>query len=280
MKAEAINDYYIVNGEIKNTQDQEIFRKIEKPPIYEVIRVINGVPLFLEDHLGRMFHSAKLIGHDLGREEKEIREDMKALILKNHVDRLNIKLLSTEIEGMGKVFIAYNIQSFYPPEDYYRDGIHTILFHYERNNPNAKVLFVSFKEDVAKALEENKAFEALLVSKSGYIPEGSRSNMFFVKGDKVYTAPASEVLIGITRKHIFDVCHRLNIKIVEESIHVDDLNKIDGAFMSGTSVNVLPISTIDNIQLDSVKNKVIKEINNRYVENVNNYLVDHKREWK
>lgn len=280
MKAEAIKDYYIVNGEIKNTQEQEIFRKIQKPPIYEVIRVINGVPLFLEDHLERMFHSAKLIGHDLGREEKEIREDMKTLILKNNVDRLNIKLLSTEIEGMGKVFIVYNIQSFYPPEDYYRDGIQTILFHYERNNPNAKVLFVSFKEDVAKALEENKAFEALLVSKSGYILEGSRSNMFFVKGDNVYTAPASEVLIGITRKHIFDVCSRLNIKIIEEPIHINDLNKIDGAFMSGTSVNVLPISTIDNIQLNSVNNKVIKEINNRYVENMDNYLMDHKREWK
>lgn len=280
MKPEAIKDYYIVNGEIKKTEEQEIFQKIEKSPIYEVIRVINGVPLFLEDHLTRMFHSAKLIGHTLDREEKEIRKDMKALILKNNVDRLNIKLLSTEIPGMGKVFIVYNIQSFYPPEEYCRDGIHTILFHYERNNPNAKVLFVSFKEDVANALEENKAFEALLVSKSGYIPEGSRSNMFFVRGDKVYTAPASEVLIGVTRKHIFDVCDRLNIKIVEESIHIEDLNKLDGAFMSGTSVNVLPISSIDNIQLDSVNNRVIREINRVYVENMNNYIMKSKSEWK
>src|SRR5690606_31821955 len=129
--------------------------------------------------------------------------------------------------------------------------------YYERDNPNAKVLVTSFKEDVAKALKEKEAFEALLVNKSGYIPEGSRSNMFFVKGDKVYTAKASEVLIGITRKYIFNVCDKLNIKIVEESIHVDDLDKLDGAFMSGTSVNVLPISSIDNIKLDSVNNRII-----------------------
>ncbi len=279
MKPETIKDYYVVNGQIETTKDLEIFQRIEKPPIYEVIRVIGGVPLFLEDHLNRMFHSAEIIGYNIGRSEKDIRSDIKTLILKNNIDKLNVKLLSTEIEGMGKVFLAYNIESFYPPEEYYKKGIHTILFHYERNNPNAKVLFTSFKEEVAKALKEGNAFEALLVSKSSHIPEGSRSNMFFVKGDKVYTAKASEVLIGITRKHIFDVCNKLNIKIVEESIHIDDLEKLDGGFMSGTSVNVLPISTIDNIKLDSINNRLIKEINNAYVREMENYILKHKDEW-
>lgn len=279
MKPEAIKDYYIINGQIKTTDDLEIFKKIEKPPIYEVIRIIDGVPLFLEDHLERMFDSASIIGYSIDRDIKEIKNDIKALILKNNIDTLNVKLLSTEVEGIGKIFLAYNIESFYPPEEYYKKGINTTLFYYERNNPNAKVLFTSFKEDVAKALKEKDAFEALLVSKSGYIPEGSRSNMFFVKGDKVYTAKASEVLIGITRKHIFEVCNSLNIKIIEEGIHIDDLGKLDGGFMSGTSVNVLPISTIDDIKLDSVNNKVIKEINNAYVSKMKNYILMNKSEW-
>ncbi|MCQ4922977.1 aminotransferase class IV [Tissierella carlieri] len=279
MKSEAIKDYYVINGQIDTTENAEIFEKIEKPPIYEVIRVIDGVPLFLEDHLNRMFDSANIIGYNIDRDEQEIRKDIKSLILKNNIDKLNIKLLSTEIEGKGKVFLVYNIDSFYPPEEYYKNGIHTILFHYERNNPNAKVLFTSFKEEVSKALKEKNAFEALLVNKLGNIPEGSRSNMFFVKDDKVYTAKASEVLIGITRKHIFDVCNKLNIRIVEESIHIEDLKKLDGGFMSGTSVNVLPISTIDDIPLDSINNKIIKEINNGYVREVENYILKHKNEW-
>lgn len=279
MKPEAIKDYYIINGKIETTKNLEIFQKIEKPPIYEVIRIIDGVPLFLEAHLERMFHSAEIIGYNIDKDEKDIRSDIKTLILKNNIDKLNVKLLSTEIEGLSKVFLVYNIESFYPPEEYYKKGIHTTLFHYERNNPNAKVLFASFKEDVAKALKERDAFEALLVSKSGDIPEGSRSNMFFVKEDKVYTAKASEVLIGITRKHIFDVCNRLNIKIVEESIHIDDLEKLDGGFMSGTSVNVLPISTIDDIKLDSVNNEIIKAINNAYVREMENYILQHKNQW-
>ena len=104
--------------------------------------------------------------------------------------------------------------------------------------------------------------------------------MFFVKGDKVYTAKASDVLIGITRKHIFNVCEKLNIKIVEESIHVDDLDKLDGAFMSGTSVNVLPISSIDSIKLNSINNRIIREINQAYIEEMNKYILSHKDEWR
>lgn len=280
MKPEAIMDYYVNNGKIETTENLEIFGRIEKPPIYEVIRVINGVPLFLEDHLDRMFYSANIIGYEIGRDEKEIRQDIKTLILKNNIDRLNIKLLSTEVENNSKIFLTYNIESFYPPEDYYKNGIHTILFNYERNNPNAKVLFSSFRDEVGQALKENNAFEALLVNKSGYIPEGSRSNMFFVRGDKVYTAKSSEVLIGITRKHIFNVCNKLNIKVIEESIHIDDLNKLDGGFMSGTSVNVLPISTIDDIKLDSVNNKIIKEVNNGYINMMKEYISNHESEWK
>lgn len=280
MKPEAIKEYFIVNGQLETTEKVDIFERIEKPPIYEVIRVIDGVPLFLEDHLNRMFDSAKLIGYNIERDEQQIRNDIKTLILKNNIDKLNVKLLSTEVEGMGKVFLVYNIESFYPPEEYYKNGIHTTLFHYERNNPNAKVLFTSFKEEVKKALEGKNAFEALLVSKSGYIPEGSRSNMFFVKGDKVYTAKASDVLIGITRKHIFNVCSKLNIKIIEDSIHVEDLVKLDGGFMSGTSVNVLPISTIDELKLDSVNNKIIKEINNVYVDEMKNYILKNKDQWR
>lgn len=269
----------MVNGNLELTTNVKFFEKVEKPPIYEVIRVIDGVPLFLEDHLNRMRESAHIVNYQIERTDKKIEEDIKRLILENKVENLNVKLLCTDIEGMGQIFLAYFIESFYPPEEYYKDGIHTILFHYERENPNAKVLVTSFKEEVARQLKEKEAFEALLVNKDGYIPEGSRSNMFFVKGERIYTAPKGDVLLGITRKHIFEVCETLNIKVIEENIHVGDLDKLDGAFMSGTSVNVLPISTIDHIKLDSVHNKIIKEINKAYVNKMKEYIKSKKGQW-
>ena len=279
MEPEAIKEYYIKNGDIKITNDEDIFNRIEKPPIYEVIRVIKGVPLFLEEHLDRMFHSANITGHELSRDEKEIREDIKKLILKNDISDLNIKLLSAEVEEIGKVFLVYCIKSFYPPLEYYGNGIKTILFDYERQNPNAKVLFTSFKDEVAKELKDKNVFEALLVGKSGHIPEGSRSNIFFVKENKVYTAPESEVLIGITRKQIIQVCKELGIEVIEESIHKEDINKIDGAFMSGTSVNVLPISTINELKINSVDNEIIMKINKAYEKKMIDYIELYKNSW-
>ena len=279
MVPEAIKEFYIQNGDIKVTNDEEIFKNIEKPPIYEVIRVIKGVPLFLEEHLDRMFHSAKITGYELCRDEKEIREDIKKLILNNNVEELNVKLLSSEVEGIGKVFLAYCINSFYPPQEYYDNGIKTILFYYERQNPNAKVLFTSFKEEVTKELKDRDAFEALLVGETGYIPEGSRSNMFFVQGNKIYTAPESEVLLGVTRKQILEICQELKIEVIEKSIHKDEINRIDGAFMSGTSVNVLPISTVDNMKISSMNDESIIKINMAYSKKMSEYIELHKVEW-
>ncbi|NMB07142.1 MAG: aminotransferase class IV [Tissierellia bacterium] len=278
MKAEAIEKFYLVNGELKSTGDLKIFNKINKP-IYEVIRIIDGVPLFLEEHLERMRESASLLDYKINKTNSEIKKDIKRLILENQIKNLNVKLICTDVEGMGQVFLSFFIKSFYPPEEYYKKGVHTTLFHYERQNPNVKVQISAFNMEVAKRLKEKKVFEALLVSKAGYILEGSRSNIFFVKGDKLYTAPKEAVLLGITRKHIFQVCEELGIKIIEENIHVGDLDKLDGAFMTGTSVNVLPISTIDHIYLDSVNNKMVKEINNAYVNKVMKYIKSKKTEW-
>jgi len=280
MKPDVINKFYMVNGKLTSVDDLTIFERITKPPIYEIIRVIGGVPIYLEDHLSRILESAHIINHDIGATENEIKIEIKETIIKNELDRGNIKLLSGEAEGLGSVFIVFCVESFYPPKEYYEDGINTILYEYERDNPNAKVLVTSFKEDVAKKMKEKQAFEALLVRKDGYIPEGSRSNIFFVKGEKLYTAPKDEILLGITRKHLFKIANNLNIKIVEESIHVDDIVKLDGAFMTGTSVNILPIARIDDIELGSVNNKIITELNKAYDNMMYEYVEKNKDLWQ
>lgn len=278
MKPDIIKDFYVVNGKLLNTEDLTLFESVNKPPIYEIIRVIDGVPIYLEDHLNRMFESAKLTGIDLGSNEGEIKESIKETIKRNNIAVGNIKLMSGESGGKG-FFSVFCVESFYPPKEYYENGIKTILYNYERDNPNAKVLHTNFKEDVAKVMKEKEAFEALLVRPDGYIPEGSRSNMFFVKEDKLYTAPKEEVLLGITRKHLFRISEKLGITIVEESIHLDDLKKIDGAFMTGTSVNILPISQIDDIKLGSVENKIIRALIEAFDNMINEYVEMNKEVW-
>lgn len=279
MKSEAKNKFFKLNDRILETTEDQIFQEIIKPSIYEVIRVMDGVPIFLEDHLDRMFHSANIINYEMQYSIEEIQQSIKEVILKNEVKNQNIKLLGSTVND-EVVFLVYLVDSFYPPKEYYRNGIKTILYDYERDNPNAKVQKEDFRNNVKLAMEEKDAFEALLVNSLGDIPEGSRSNVFFVKDNKIFTAPSNQVLLGITRKYIFNIGEILNIDILEETIHKDHVKDLEGAFISGTSIGVLPITRIDNMIIESTDNEVIKKLNESYNELIENFIKDHKIHWE
>ncbi|QXM06494.1 aminotransferase class IV [Crassaminicella indica] len=277
MKSEAFLDYYIYNGKVYDSKNMEGFEAIGSPVIYEVIRIIEGVPLFLEEHLERMRKSALLLGLHIQKEDKTVTDEINKLIVMNKCKNINVKLLCSRVNETKQDFLVYFIKSYYPEREVYERGIHTILYYSERENPNAKVLNISFRENINKKIKENNAFEALLVNEEGIITEGSRSNMFFVKGGEVFTAPAKDVLLGVTRNRIMKVCKALNIPVIEKAISVKDIICLDGAFMSGTSVNVLPISSIGKIQLDSVYNRVIDKIAKGYIQQMKSYIQAKKQ---
>lgn len=275
MKREAILSHMICNRQDVRVEEEKLFEKINIPPIYEVIRVIDGVALFLEEHLDRMYKSAEIVDYKIKMAYEDIIDDIYRLIKLNEVKDLNVKILIYTIDGVENVLL-YFIKSFYPSVDYYEDGIKTVLYNYERTNPNAKVLYSDYKEKIANLLEEKEAFEAILVNDDKTISEGSRSNMFFILGGKVYTAKGKDVLLGITRKHIVDICLENGIDLVEEAIDIDDIGKISGAIMTGTSVNALPIQKIDNYEINTVKDQIYREINELYLLKINSYIENIK----
>ncbi|WP_242851711.1 aminotransferase class IV [Caloranaerobacter sp. TR13] len=274
------NDLYlgfcIINDKVCLTEKVSISDLINSPSIYEVIRVIDGIPLYVEEHLLRMRESAELLGFRIKKSDDEILNEIKKLITVNEFPNLNIKLVFSNLNKSNQLFLAYFIKSYYPEKEVYEKGIHTILFNVVRENPNAKIVNTKFKERVKKELEDKNAFEALLVNEEGYITEGSRSNIFFVIDDKVYTAPEGEVLQGVTRKRILKVSKEIGIEIIKKHIHIDELKNLDGAFMTGTSVNILPIRTINEIELDSVNNKIIKELSIGYINDMQKYIESRK----
>ncbi|MDY0236518.1 MAG: aminotransferase class IV [Gudongella sp.] len=264
MKNEAIMKKYIVNGEVFDSQDGSVFKSISKSPIYEVVRVVDKAALFLDSHLDRMFKSADLIGYDIGFLKEKIESYVAECININDIGSNNIKLVAVEDDNNKKLFLIYSIQSFYPSKSYYEQGVKTIVFEHTRDNPNAKIQHTDFKERVKEAMDSNDAFEALLVDSEGFILEGSRSNMFYVLNNQLYTAPSDLVLLGITREHILSLSGKLGYRVVEQKLHKDDLKNIDGLFISGTSTGVLPVSTIGDLQIPTMKNKIILDLIDGY----------------
>ncbi|MBW4827162.1 MAG: aminotransferase class IV [Clostridiaceae bacterium] len=279
MKKEAVKDYFIINGELISTKNMEIFESINKPYIYEVIRVIEGVPLFLEEHLDRMEKTAKLMDYNIDKTEIEIRKDIKRLIQQNQVKNSNIKLLCLDVDGKGQVFLTYFIESYYPKDEVYNEGVHTTLYNFGIEDPNAKMSDVSFGERVDKKIKNKNAFEALLVNKDGNITKGSRFDMFFVRCQNIYTVPDEKILLEVTRNRIINICEKLNLELIEETIHVEDLYKIDGGFMIGTLINVIPIKSVDEFTYESVSDPIINKIKDMYLKEIKDYIDINKLDW-
>ena len=272
MISEAEEKYMVINGKVMPVSEAGDILAGSSRTIYEVIKVVSGIPLFLEKHMERLEASARLINYSVTNIMNSIRESITELIKANNSPEKNIKIIVYNMGNPVPDFMAYFIRSSYPTPEQYETGVHGILLREERSNPNAKVVNSGYKERVAAALAEAKAYEALLVNREGEITEGSRSNIFFVRNGKVLTAPKGNVLIGITRAYVFELCRNLGIEIIEEPISVSMLGEMDGAFMTGTSPKILPISTIDDMSFSSPKNPVIKALIRSYNDIVGKYI--------
>ena len=138
MKNESIHEFYICNGEIIESAQNHNFDKIKGSIVYEVIRVFNGVPIYLREHIIRMSRSIELTGFDFISSEEEITSSINKLIGLNKVLNCNLKLLYSNFDNDKYQLLAYFIKSNYPTQEDYANGVKVIFFESERNNPNAK----------------------------------------------------------------------------------------------------------------------------------------------
>jgi len=143
-----INDYFIKNDEAYEREEFQDIYVVEGKCIYEVIRVIDGAPLFLDEHLARLENSLKLEKKEELISMDKIKEYIGKLITLNRVDNGNLKL----VINMDNLFIFF-IKHSYPTKDMYSKGVKTILYFGERHNPNAKVIDKSFRGKVNEKID-------------------------------------------------------------------------------------------------------------------------------
>ena len=262
-----VNKYFVLNGDIKSVREFDSSKN--EGGIYEVLRVIDSIPLFLEDHLERFFHSAELSGKTIGYSVKEIKQFLDLLINRNKVLEGNI-LLSFKIN-----LEAFFIKHSYPNEILYEEGVVCGILKAERSNPNAKVLHTAVRHRADQMLQEKKFFEVLLLDHLGKVTEGSRSNVFFVSGNKLVTSPAGKVLLGITRQKTIQLATMLKIDIEEREINFNQLKVFDAAFLTGTSPKILPVSKIDAFRFDP-KNELVLLLIESYNKLIDSYIKENK----
>ncbi|HKL42556.1 MAG TPA: aminotransferase class IV [Clostridia bacterium] len=236
---------------------------LAEPIIYEVIRVIHEKPLFLKEHLERMASSLKYYS-TVPLDFSLIEERIFKVIEKNSIINQNIRI---EVGNITKDSFAYKIfpvESFYPSRKVYGEGVTVVTALKNRKNPLIKAKDLSFKGYVNEILETTKAFEVILKDEKNKLHEGSRSNLFFINNNLVITSKKGDALEGITLKNVIKVIEDSDYKFQRKDIYMKDLENLDGAFITGTSIDILPIKKIDKILYNSADNPVILDLMDKF----------------
>lgn len=263
MKPEPVCDYLFVNHAIQATPAPEVFSRVDDSALYEVVKLVSGVPLFFDAHMERFRRSAALSGRDFPVPDRQVLAEITELAERNGQGQINAKLVWSRTGG-DELFLTYFIRSEYPGTEAYARGVHAVLFEGERPDPNIKTLRGSFRERVQDLRTASGAYEALLVDRNGFITEGSRSNLFFAREGRVWTPPAGAVLMGVTRAKVMEICREMGTPAEERPLHRDELSRVDGMFITGTTVDVLPVASVGEIRMDSVGRPQVREILGRF----------------
>ncbi len=273
---ECLGQYFFYNGQLKDYESFDDSFLSSSHYIYEVFRVIEGVPLFLEDHLERLVETCRLAKHCTAFDPLEMQQQVQALIARNRMETGNIKIVMRNTpEGLPEQMV-YITQHQYPSPHQYEEGVALSLFKAERHNPNAKVMDVKLRNAANFMKQQKDVYETLLVNAEGCITEGSRSNVFFIRDGKVITPPVEEVLPGITRKYVMEVCRSLGLEVVEEKVPARSLVVMESLFISGTSRKVLPVKRVDQLDFDP-HHPLVQKIRQAFEQTVEEYISNHKK---
>jgi len=232
--------------------------------VFEGVRAYKtarGTAIFrLEDHVRRLFNSAKILNMTLPFNQQEIAEAHRTVIRENKLEAAYIRPMAfLGSEGMGlhasnlKVHVMVAAWSWpsYLGEEALKQGLRVKVSSFSRHHVNvtmckAKANGAYMNSMLALAEAQQCGYdEALLLDTEGYVAEGSGENIFLVRDGALYTPDLTSALDGITRRTLFTLAKELNIPIHEKRITRDEVYIADEAFFTGTAAEVTPIREVD-----------------------------------
>jgi branched-chain amino acid aminotransferase len=216
----------------------------------------------LDEHLRRLFRSAKLYHIEIPYSLEALTQATKDVISANGLDSCYIRPLV--LRGYGEmgvnpldapvgVAIAVWPWGAYLGEDALEHGVRIKISSWRRNNQNslpaaAKATGQYINSVLAKVESVKAGYdEAVMLNESGYVTDGSGENVFIVRDGVLDTPPISAgCLDGITRASVIALARDLGFEVREENLVRTDLYNADEAFFTGTAAEITPIREVDD----------------------------------
>lgn len=176
------------------------------------------------------------------------------------------------VEGMGKLFDT-GINAVIPSQR----AIPASLIDPKVKN-RSRVHYLMANIEVSNYEGENNW--ALLLDTDSFIAEGTGDNFFIVKNGKLYTPEPRNILRGISRAYVMELCEALQIECIEKNLDVYDAVNADEAFMSGTPFCMLPVTFINGQRIGSGKmGDMTRKLLDVWGDNVGVSIISQIKEW-
>jgi len=235
--------------------------------VFEGIRAYNGKVFRLEEHIDRLYDSAKVIDLKIPVSKEEFKEIVLETLRRNKLRDAYIRPIVTR--GIGDlgldprkcskpmiIVIAIEWGKLYG--DLYEKGLKAVTVSIRRNAIDAlppSIKSMNYLNNILAKIEANAkgGDEAIFFDTNGYLSEGSGDNIFIVKNGEVFTPPTINNLKGITRAATIELIRELGIPFKETNLGLFDLYSADEVFVTGTAAEIAPIVVVDGREIGDGK---------------------------
>jgi branched-chain amino acid aminotransferase len=228
--------------------------------VFEGIRAYNGKVFMLDEHLDRLYDSAKSIWLTIPLTKEQMRDAILQTLRANKLRDAYIRVVVSRGEGdLGLdprkcpkpniVIITDRIELF--PEELYERGIEMVTVSVRRNSPqalNPNIKSLNYLNNILAKIEAINAGkpEGLMLTLDGYVAEGTGENIFIVKRGELFTPPAyMGILKGITRQVVMQLAQEEGIPVHEAVLTLHDVYNADECFLTGTGAEIIPVVKLD-----------------------------------
>jgi branched-chain amino acid aminotransferase len=228
--------------------------------VFEGIRFYAGRVFRLDDHIDRLYRSARAIALNIPIDRDEMSSAVLDTIRANGMDDGYVRLVVTRGEGslglspkscpQPTIFIIAAGITLYP-EEMYQSGLKLVTCATRRIAHGAlspMVKSLNYLNNIMAKIEAEQAGagEGLMLNEQGYVAECTGDNVFVVRDGRIITPPiAAGALAGVTRAVVFELARQLGIEIREENITRYDIYTADECFLTGTAAEIIPAVQLD-----------------------------------